>query len=374
MPWCYWWCCWHQMMLILMPLTLHEQKGCVPHFDHLDLTNAMVLHIILLPSCDSNTSSIDITWLKKLWLGAHFTAIVVTNVVTLPKRSCCTTIWASWPNECCGTISNAVGIMSQWHQCQWHHMTKQGHITPYFDHCDLTNAMDSFMAPLVSCDANPVPMASHDQKSFYQSFKLSWTNECSSAIYDTISIMWWKFQHQWNHMTKKSHVALHYYCLELINGIMTVIMPLALCDANACTEWITRPKKVMLHIISVIFTKQMQWLHWWCLQHQQHMKLRLLPMVSNDQKFQITSHFEYLDLTNIMISLMMALGSCETDTSPNGFTCPKKPWCTLFQSSWPNECNGAFCNAIGITWSWCLCQQCKITDIIILYFILITLT
>ena len=45
-----------------MQMTSHDQKSHVAsHFDHLDLTNRMVLLMILLISCDTDTASLAFT-------------------------------------------------------------------------------------------------------------------------------------------------------------------------------------------------------------------------------------------------------------------------------------------------------------------------
>ena len=74
---------WHQW-------TLHDHKGhLVCHFDHLDIRNVMVLLTMPSASCDADAGA---------------------NGVTLPKRSCCTSFYSSWPKECNGIINNAVCI------------------------------------------------------------------------------------------------------------------------------------------------------------------------------------------------------------------------------------------------------------------------
>ena len=74
----------------------------VPHFDCPDLTNAIVLLVILAASHD-----------------------VTANAVTKPIQPCCTLFWSSWPNTCDGTIDNNVSIIWCWHSHQWCHMIKK---------------------------------------------------------------------------------------------------------------------------------------------------------------------------------------------------------------------------------------------------------
>ena len=45
--------------------------------------------------------------------------------------------------ECNGAINDTVGIMCCQHH--WYHMTKKGHVAPYFDFLDLRNVMIPLM-------------------------------------------------------------------------------------------------------------------------------------------------------------------------------------------------------------------------------------
>ena len=59
-------------------------------------------------------------------------------------------------------------------------------------------------------------------------------------------------------------------------------------------------------------------------------------MASHDPESHVAPHFDYLDLRNILLPLIMPLVSCDTDTSINGIT---------FQMSGNKECNGPIDNA-----------------------------
>ena len=110
------------------------------------------------------------------------------------------------------------------------------------------------------------------------------------------------------------------------------------------------PTKVpVLHLILVILTKQKYWHHWWC--HWHHMMLVML-MVSHDQKSCIASPFGHLDLTNGMVPLMTVLALCDTDTTINGITWPKKLCCISFSLSWLKKWSSDIDDAIVITWYW----------------------
>ena len=63
--------------------------------------------------------------------------------------------------------------------------------------------------------------------------------------------------------------------------------------------------KIILHLILIVLTGEMQWCHWWCYQH--HLMLRLALMVLHDQE----NYFNYLDPRNAMVPLTMLLELCD---------------------------------------------------------------
>ena len=151
MQWWHWWCrsiMWHwcQCQGIKWP-----ESNVAPHFDCLDQSTAVVPLTVLTASCDASTGP---------------------SGVTLPKMSCCTSLWSSGPKECIGTINGAVNITWCWHLfsgitkcntntsgimwcqrwCQWHHMTKETVIAPHFSCLDLWNRMLTLMILLTGCD------------------------------------------------------------------------------------------------------------------------------------------------------------------------------------------------------------------------------
>ena len=159
------------------------------------------------------------------------------------KKSCCTSFWLSLPQECSCAIDDAIVIIWYW------------------------------------CSAKgPIWL----KKSFWNSFWLSWPKDCNGA---TIFILWTQHSCQWHHMTK-SHIAPHFGHLDLKEG----------SDAIDDT-------RVMLHLITIIITLEMQWCHWWHL-------------------------YNHLDLRNALMPLLMLLASCGPRT--NGVTWPKETCCLLF--------------------------------------------
>ena len=75
--------------------------------------------------------------------------------------------------------------------------------------------------------------------------------------------------------------------------------------------------------------------------------LKPAPMAFHDQKCNVASHFDILDLRNENVSLVLLLISHDADVGTNGIAWPNKSYCTLFQSSWPKKWNVAIDDAVG---------------------------
>ena len=83
----------------------------------------------------------------------------------------------------------------------------------------------------------------------------------------------------------------------------------------------------MLHLISIILIKQMQWCH------RYHMILMLVPVGSHDQQVKLLLPLIILFLTNGMVPLMTLMASYDTDNNSSGITWPRMLCCTLSESS-----------------------------------------
>ena len=71
----------HNVMLTPVPMASHEQKSYVmPHFNHLDLRNAMVPLTIISALCDASASSNGITWPKN-HVAPHLNYLDLTNIM-----------------------------------------------------------------------------------------------------------------------------------------------------------------------------------------------------------------------------------------------------------------------------------------------------
>ena len=71
----------------------------------------------------------------------------------------------------------------------------------------------------------------------------------------------------------------HWYC----HWCHLMPMPMALHE-----------QKIMLHLISIVFTKEMQWCHWW---HHHHYVMSMPLLISSHDKIShVIPHFNPLDL------------------------------------------------------------------------------
>ena len=132
----------------------------------------------------------------------------------------------------------------------------------------------------------------------------------------------------------KCHVASPFVHPDLTKGMVPLLTLLASCDTDSNISGMTCPK-IMLHLILIILIKQMQWCHWWWYLH--HMMVMLMLIASYDQKSHVASYFDHLYLTSGMVPLMTLLSSCDTGTSINDISWPKK---LCYISSWstlPNK-------------------------------------
>ena len=201
-----------------------------------------------------------------------------------------------------------------------HH--KMSHAAHHFSCLNLGNAVVPLMILLASCDTDAsangikwptshvgwnctifMPLASCEASASANSIKWSKEHVASHfilTIYNANGITW----------PKKSCCILFIYHPELTPAVVSLTMPSASHAANASTQCSTRPKS------------------------------HLVP------------HFNYLDLTNEVVPLMILLASPDDDAGANGITEWKK-WCHIScWSSWPNKWNGAIADTVGIIWHW----------------------
>ena len=165
----------------------------------------------------------------------------------------------------------------QWYHWKWHWNLMMLTLLPVVSHA--TNVND-----IQWCWCQWHQMT---KKSCSISFQLSWPKECNGDVHNMIWIKW------------------------------SMLVPMVSQDQ-----------------------KWMQWCHWWCCLHhillapmQWHLKTPTpIPLASFNanadasgiawQKI-ITPHFNWPNLMNAMVLLMMLLASCHTDARANGITGPK---------------------------------------------------
>ena len=147
------------MMLTLGPMASHDQKSHVTsYFGHLDLINAMVVLMMSLVSCNTNTGTNSITWPNKIATCSDCfdlrNAVVPfmmplvwcdietgSSGVIWSKMSCWTSFWSSWPKECNGAIDNII-TLPKMVPVVWHN--QRCHVALHFDCLGIRNAIVSF--------------------------------------------------------------------------------------------------------------------------------------------------------------------------------------------------------------------------------------
>ena len=185
------------------------------------------------------------------------------------------------------------------------------------------------------------PLILHDQKCHV--VLLSWTNKCSGAIDNAISITWYWQQCQLCHMTRNSCIPFPLSWPK--NAILLLMMPLTLHNTDAIPNDITLPKMSCCTSF---------WYSW----HKEVMVPLTMPLASHDASTSfnghITHYFSCLGLMNVMVPLVMLLVPCDANMDANCIT-------SLDQKSHDashvhhldlNICNGAMNAAISIKWCW----------------------
>ena len=155
-------------------------------------------------------------------------------------------------------------------------------------------------------------------------FQVSWPKECSCVIDNVLSIIWCWSQHQcliW----PNSHVTPNSDYLHSTNALVPLIMLIG-----------------------------------------DHKMLMLMPVASHDQKDQVASNFDHLDIKMEWCNWWHCWHHMPL-TSMNVVTWPKKLCCTLCQSSWCQEYSKWHSHAlltmqlashnVGFE-----CQQCQMTE------------
>ena len=188
------------------------------------------------------------------------------------------------------------------------------HVAPHFGCLDLRNVMAPLAMPSAPHDAYANANGITWPKISCSSFQLCWPKNCLGDIADAITIIWHWHQCNWYHTTK-------------------------------------------LHLISIIFTQGMQWCNF------------VLLTASCDPnpgangitraKSHVAPHFDHLELTNAVVALIILLVSCDTDTSMN---------CITWQKRYVIHCFNHL-----YTWYWYQCQQCQMTEKVMLQFISVIL-
>ena len=219
--------------------------------------------------------------------------------------------------------------MRQWHQYQWHYMTKRvmlhlisiilteqmlwchllchlwSHDADGNDikwperwcsisfYLDLTNELLPLRTLFAWCDTDTSIMTLHDQKSYvahcFSHFDLMNTVLLLTMTFALHMLMWVpKVQNAW-----KSHVASHFNHLELANAVVLLMMPSVSRDASTGITW---------------------------------------------PKCQAVPCFNHISWANKVVLLTMLSVSCDAGSGSNSITLPKESCHTLFKLSSTEWC------------------------------------
>ena len=244
---------------------------------------------------------------------------------------------------------------------------QKSHVEHHFICLDWRITVVPVVMPLASCDAAASAKGiTGPKKSYCTSFWLSYLK--TAVVLFLIPLASYDSNSNANGITwPKSHIVLHFDHVELTNVFVALTMRCKCQD-----QMHHMAKEDILHLISIILTKQMYRCHWSCHIASHDANAGVSSIIW--PKCDVASHFNHLDLTNGMVPLMTLLASCNSDTSISGITWSKMSCCTLFESSWPNECIHAIDNTIGITCYWCQSQQYQMTETVLLCLVSIILT
>ena len=187
------------------------------------------------------------------------------------------------------------------------------HVAPQFDCVVLRSEWCNWQWHLASGDTGVNGIA-WLKKSCCTSFWLSLPWKCIGSIHDAISIMWCWHWHQWHLMTKKVILLL----LWSENAMVPLIMLLELCPLpKENNDAIYDPVGIMWH---------WKWSQW----HNVTPTLMASHYANASgncvirPKNHITSNFDCLNLSKIMVTMRVVTASCDANTSSNGMTWPEK--------------------------------------------------
>ena len=168
----------------------------------------------------------------------------------MTKNPHCTSFWLSWPIECNSVTDDVIIIMFCSCQYQWHHMTREVMLHLIFIVPDLRYELCHWQCHLASGDtcANSDTCPKSHISPCFNFLDLGNADVpliMPSASWDAdTGIIIWSQKSCWN----------TFYCLDLRNTMVSLMILLALCDAQANVA--TWPKEDMLHIIHFSLPKE----------------------------------------------------------------------------------------------------------------------
>ena len=194
-------------------------------------------------------------------------------------------------------------------------------------------------------------IVSHDQKS---NFALHFDLTHGMVPLMMLGIMWHWHQNQWHCMTKKSKITHCFKCLDLMNAVELLTMPLVWHDVDASansdqwlkksccisfwSSWTNKCNDGIDDAISVMSCHTNTCLAW--------------------QKCHVAPYSNHLDLRNKILSLTMPSVSCKAPMASHDQKNPTTPFLIIS----PNEENDSTDDTVSITWQHCWYQWHHMTD------------
>ena len=138
MQWYHYWWHWYHVTWTLAPVAWHYQKCVAPHFNCLNIMNAVVTLKMLSASCDARSSAKSVTWPQKSCYTQFWAIDAIDDAIDIMWWQCNGNAnGVTWsrnhvrslnhldPRNAMVPIEDTVSIIGYQHWCHWCHMTRK---------------------------------------------------------------------------------------------------------------------------------------------------------------------------------------------------------------------------------------------------------
>ena len=179
MPWCHWWCFWHHVTLISVSMASNYQRVLLLLISTY-LTKEMQCYLdnYMIPGLASVVSQDE-----RRYVAPHFDHLDLRNaLVPLPVL---TQRWCHHMTETPMTMalfaSNIDVISITWQKC---------HVVVHLNCLNIWNTMVPLVMLLAWCNTDGSPRGIRWPKTMLHLISNALSKECNCAIYDAMSIIW----------------------------------------------------------------------------------------------------------------------------------------------------------------------------------------